>query len=37
VKAFNEQVAAFEREDGLELPADSYFGAVDQIYGEEGR
>ncbi len=37
VKAFNEEVETFKRGEKLALPADSYFGAVDQIYGEEGR
>ena len=33
VKAFNEKVQGFEREAGMSLPADSYFGVVDDIYG----
>jgi hypothetical protein len=37
VAAFNEEIAAFEREEKLDLPADSYFGAVDHIYGGEGQ
>ena len=36
VAKFNEVVERFKREEKLALPADSYLGAVDQIYGEEG-
>lgn len=37
VEAFNERTKRFEREPNMDLPADSYFGVVDQIYrrGEE--
>jgi CRISPR/Cas system CSM-associated protein Csm3 (group 7 of RAMP superfamily) len=37
VEAFTERIAEFEREENLELPADSYFGVVDEIYGGEAR
>jgi len=33
IKAFCEKVEGFERETGMELCADSYFGMVDAIYG----
>lgn len=37
VKAFNKKVQGFQREANLDLPADSYFGVVDHIYGGEAR
>ena len=33
VEAFNEKVRGFERQADLNLPADSYFGVVDDSYG----
>jgi CRISPR/Cas system CSM-associated protein Csm3 (group 7 of RAMP superfamily) len=36
VEAFNEQVS-WQRPEGMRLPADTYFGRVDEVYGGEGR
>lgn len=33
VRAFNDKIGAYRRPEDLHLPADSYFGAVDYIYG----
>jgi hypothetical protein len=35
VEAFNEQVS-WQRPEGMRLPADTYFGRVDEVYGGEG-